>query len=103
MKATMESAEVGRMSTPRQIQSNDLDKFSFCKIIGVVEYREYEVDEVSLLIIIIISCLDLLFCWTMCFQIRLLYPFEAPQPRLTHHHQEATQNKIRLFLIHMLD
>ena len=61
----MESAEEGRMSTPRPIQSDDLDKYSICRRIDVVEYREYEVDEVSPLIII--SSLSLLRL-VMCFK-----------------------------------
>ena len=48
MKAIMESVQVGRISTPRQIQSDHLHKYFCCRRIDVVEYREYEVDEVSM-------------------------------------------------------
>ena len=61
MKTTMESAQVGRMSTPRLTQSDDLSKYSICKRIDVVEYREYEVDEVSLSVIYKQFCFVVLF------------------------------------------
>ena len=45
MEATEEAAAWGRMTTPRLMTQQDLQRFSVCRRIDVEEFRPYEVDE----------------------------------------------------------
>ena len=47
MDATKESATLGRMTIPRRLEQTDLETYSVCRRIDVLEFREYEIDEAA--------------------------------------------------------